>query len=206
MCSFEVRQLRSRQSKPDRACGSWFAINESARRERLDHLVHDGWRDAEELLKIGFGRRPSMDLRVVVDEREILSLLRRERSEGATSSRCNNAGRSPSSGDSGRVGFPDILRRPVHLADPSMPGIVNQLAADHVLAVYEDDGLVLRRDLGKRRLLVHAQIAKTQSPAGIHVVKVCVERDHEGFQRSSLGTGLGSATLRIASNCCGVKP
>jgi hypothetical protein len=79
MCSFEVRQLRSRQSKPDRACGSWFAINVSARRKRLDHLVHDGWRDAEEPLKVGFGRRPSMDLRLVVDEREILSLLRRER-------------------------------------------------------------------------------------------------------------------------------
>jgi hypothetical protein len=87
-----------------------------------------------------------------------------------------------------------------------MLGILNQLAADHVLTVYEDDGLVLRRDLGKGRVLVHAQIAKTQSPAGVHVVEICLERDHDGFHRSDFGTGLGSATLRIASNCCGVKP
>jgi hypothetical protein len=87
-----------------------------------------------------------------------------------------------------------------------MRGIVNQFAADHVLTVHEDDDLVFRGDLGKRRLLVHTEIAKTQSAAGVHVVEVCLERDHDGFHRSDFGTGLGSATLRIASNCCGVKP
>jgi hypothetical protein len=87
-----------------------------------------------------------------------------------------------------------------------MLGIVNQLAADHVVAVYEDDGLVFRRDLVKRRVLVHAEIAKPQSPASVHVVEVCLERDHDGFHRSGFGTGLGSTRLRIASNCCGVKP
>lgn len=56
---FEIRQLRSRQSKPDRACGSRFAIDESARRERFDHLVHHRRRDAEEPLKIrSAGGRP----------------------------------------------------------------------------------------------------------------------------------------------------
>jgi hypothetical protein len=92
------------------------------------------------------------------------------------------------------------------MADPSMLGIENQLAADHVVTVYEDDGLVFRRDLGKRRLLMHAEIAKTQSPAGVHVVEVCLERNHDGFHRSGFGTGLGSGSPRIASNCCGVKP
>jgi hypothetical protein len=38
------------------------------------------------------------------------------------------------------------------------------------------------------------------------VVEICLERDHEGFHRSGLGTGLGSGTLRIASNSCGVRP
>jgi hypothetical protein len=42
-----------------------------------------------------------------------------------------------------------------------MLGIVNQLAANHVVTVYEDDGLVFRSDLGKRRVLVHAEIGKT---------------------------------------------
>jgi hypothetical protein len=82
---------------------------------------------------------------------------------------------------------------------------VNQLAADNVVTIDEHDGLVFPSDLGKRRLLVHAEIAKTQSPAGVHVVEVCLERNHDGFHRSGFGTGLGSARLRIASNCCGVK-
>jgi hypothetical protein len=65
-----------------------------------------------------------------------------------------------------------------------MLGIVNQLAADHVVTVYEDNGLVFRSDLGKRRVLVHVQIGKTQSPGGVHVVEVCLERNHDGFHRS----------------------
>jgi hypothetical protein len=65
-----------------------------------------------------------------------------------------------------------------------MLGIVNQLAADHVVTVYEDDGLVFRRDLGKRRVLVHTEIGKAQSPGGVHVVEVCLERNHDGFHRS----------------------
>jgi hypothetical protein len=39
---FEIRQLRSRQSQSDRACGSGFAIDESAGRERFDHLCTTG--------------------------------------------------------------------------------------------------------------------------------------------------------------------
>jgi hypothetical protein len=53
-----------------------------------------------------------------------------------------------------------------------MRRIVNQLATDHVITVHEDDGLVFRGDLGKRRLLVHPEITKTQSSARVHVVEV----------------------------------
>jgi hypothetical protein len=33
-------------------------------------------------------------------------------------------------------------------------------------------------------VLVHLEIGKTQSPAGVHVVEVCLERNHDGFHRS----------------------
>jgi hypothetical protein len=87
-----------------------------------------------------------------------------------------------------------------------MLGIVNQLAADHVVAVDEDDGLVFCRDLNKRRVPMHVEIAKSQSPSSVQVVEIGLERNHDGCHRSSFGTGLGSGTPRIASNCCGVKP
>ena len=113
---------------------------------------------------------------------------------------------SPASGNSGRVRLPDILRRPIDLADPPQLGIMDQFTADHVFAIYEDDGFVLRGNLGKRRPLVHAKIVKAEPSLGVHVVEICLERDHDGFHRSGLGTGLGSGALRMASNCCGVKP
>jgi hypothetical protein len=43
---FEIRQLGSRQPKPYRARCSWLTDDESA--GRLDHLMHDRWRDSEE--------------------------------------------------------------------------------------------------------------------------------------------------------------
>ncbi len=75
-----------------------------------------------------------------------------------------------------------------------------------MLTVYEDDRLVLRGDLSKGRLLVHAQIVDAESPLRVHVVEICLECDHDGVHRSGFGTGLGSGKPRIASNCCGVKP
>jgi hypothetical protein len=90
---FEIRQLGSRQPKPYRARCSWLTDDESAGLERLDHLMHDRWRDSEESLQIRFGRWPPVDLRVVVDVREILPLLRRERLRLAD----DRFGRAPSS-------------------------------------------------------------------------------------------------------------
>ena len=83
---------------------------------------------------------------------------------------------------------------------------MNQLATDHVLTVHEDDWLVLRSDFGKGRLPMHPKIVKTESALGVHVVEICLERDHDGVHRSGFGTGWGSGTLRIASHCRGVKP
>src|SRR5262252_1880781 len=113
---------------------------------------------------------------------------------------------SPASGNSRWVRLPNILRRPIDFADPPQIGIVDQFTADHVFAIDEDDRFVLRGNLGKRRLLVHAKIVKAEPSLGVHVVEICLERDHDGFHRSGLGTGLSSGTLRIASNSCGVKP
>jgi len=48
----EIRQLRSRQPESDRTRRSRFTIDESARLERHDHLMHDGRRDSKEALKI----------------------------------------------------------------------------------------------------------------------------------------------------------
>ena len=78
---------------------------------------------------------------------------------------------------------------------------MNQPAANHVVAGDEDDGLVFRRDLDTRCVLMHAEIAETQSPGGVQVVEVGVERNHNGCHRFGLGTGFGSGTPRIASNC-----
>jgi hypothetical protein len=83
---------------------------------------------------------------------------------------------------------------------------VNKLAADHVLTVDEDDWLALRGDLREGRLPMHPKIVKTEPALAVHVVEICLERDHDGVHRPGFGTGLGSDTLRIASNWCGVKP
>jgi hypothetical protein len=47
--------------------------------KRLDHLVHDRRRHAKEPPEIGFGRWRAVNLRLVVNEREILPLLACER-------------------------------------------------------------------------------------------------------------------------------
>ena len=109
-------------------------------------------------------------------------------------------------GDGGRIGFPDVLRGPVHVRDPPVARIVDQLAANDVFTVDKQNRLVFCRDLGKWRLLMHAQIAETESPLSIQMIEIGLQHYHGGVHRSSFGTGLGSGTLRMASNCSGVKP
>ena len=53
---------------------------------------------------------------------------------------------------------------------------------------------------------MHAKIPQAESALWIHVIEIRLECDHEGLHRPVFGTGLGSGCLRIASNCCAVKP
>ena len=46
--------------------------------ERYDHLVNCRWGDSKILLDVGFGRRPTMQMRIEMDVREILPLPGRE--------------------------------------------------------------------------------------------------------------------------------
>jgi hypothetical protein len=39
-------------------------------------------------------------------------------------------------------------------------------------------------------VLMHAEIAKAQSPSSVQVVEIGLERNHDGCHRSSFGTGL----------------
>src|SRR6266566_10023189 len=83
--------------------------------------------------------------------------------------------RSAASGDDGRVRFPDVLGRPVDLADPPHFRIVDELTANHVLTIDEDDRALLGGDLGKGRLPVHAQIVEAEPPLRVHVIEICLE-------------------------------
>jgi len=91
----QVRQLRSREPKRDRARLPSFAVDESACVKRLDHLAHHRRRHAEESLKVCLGRWRAVNLGVVVDEGEVLPLLGSEQlatidvAPGPTSSRCS---------------------------------------------------------------------------------------------------------------------
>src|SRR5439155_24570287 len=71
----QVRQLRSREPKCDRASLPWFPVDESACVKRLDHLVHHRRRHAEEPLEICLGGWRAVNLGVVIDEHEVLRLL-----------------------------------------------------------------------------------------------------------------------------------
>ena len=48
----QIRQLRSREPQSDRTRRSGFAIDESARLERHDHLMYNGRRDSEKAPKV----------------------------------------------------------------------------------------------------------------------------------------------------------
>jgi hypothetical protein len=75
----QVRQFCTSQSQPDCACLPRFSVDESARVERLDHLMYDRRRDAEEPTEVCLSRWRTVNLAVVIDEREVLALLGRER-------------------------------------------------------------------------------------------------------------------------------
>ena len=72
---FEVRQLRPTKPQRDRAGPPRFSVDESARVQRLDHLMHDRRRHLEEGSEIRLGWRHAVKPAVVIDERQILALL-----------------------------------------------------------------------------------------------------------------------------------
>src|SRR5215217_1137486 len=67
----QVRQLCAREPKGDRARLPRFAVDESVPLECLDHPMCHRRRYSKEPLKIRFSRWDVVNLRVVVDEREI---------------------------------------------------------------------------------------------------------------------------------------
>jgi hypothetical protein len=80
-----VRQLLERllkvwetaavKQKPNRACLSGLPLDEPALLQREEHSMNRGRRDLEIVAEVRFRWCPTVDLRVVVDEREILPLL-----------------------------------------------------------------------------------------------------------------------------------
>lgn len=75
----QIWQFCTSESQPDCACPPRLSVDESARVERLDHLMHDGRRDPEEATEVCFSRWHAVNLAVVIDERQVLALLGRER-------------------------------------------------------------------------------------------------------------------------------
>jgi hypothetical protein len=52
-----------------------LALDQSGAFEGKNHLMDRGRRDAKEALEIGFGRGPAVELRISLDEGQILTLL-----------------------------------------------------------------------------------------------------------------------------------
>ena len=75
----QVRQLGAGEPKRDRARFPRFPVDEAVRVERFDHLMDDRRCHPEKPLKVRLCRRSTMNLAVVVDERQVLSLLGGER-------------------------------------------------------------------------------------------------------------------------------
>jgi hypothetical protein len=73
-----LKQLCRIHEQLDAAGGSPLTSDEPRAFERQHHLVNRRGTDAKILLHVGFGRRPAVQARLQVDEREILTLLGRE--------------------------------------------------------------------------------------------------------------------------------
>ena len=74
----QVRKFLSREQEPDGSSLPGSSLNEAVRFQGKDHLVNGWWADTKVSLHVGLGRRTAVDLAVVMNEREILSLFLRE--------------------------------------------------------------------------------------------------------------------------------
>ena len=77
--SIERRQLVSRDQNLDRARLTRNSENQPSSLKGQNHGMHGRWRHAEKLLKVGFGWRSPVQLRVQGNVREVLSLERGKR-------------------------------------------------------------------------------------------------------------------------------
>ena len=73
--SLQIWQLISVQHKTDRTRPSWHSFDESVLLQTQHHLVYRRWRNLEIALHVRLGRRAVVNLREIVDERQILTLL-----------------------------------------------------------------------------------------------------------------------------------
>ena len=78
MRSNQFWQLFGIDEQFDAARGPWCPSDEARSFERQHHLVNRGRTDLKVLLHLGFGRGPTVQTRVEVDIRQILTLLGRE--------------------------------------------------------------------------------------------------------------------------------
>ena len=74
----ERRQLFRGNEQPDAAGLPGLPLNEAALMKRHDHAMDRGRRDAEEILKVMFRRRPTVQGDIRVDEGQVLALSRGE--------------------------------------------------------------------------------------------------------------------------------
>ena len=72
--SVQIRQLVAPQPELDRPARARGARDEPALLQGDDHVVDRGRRDLEVSLHVGLGGRDTMDLRVIVDEGQVLAL------------------------------------------------------------------------------------------------------------------------------------
>ena len=77
--SLQRRKLGQRNENTDGPPNAGSTFDVSGNLQRDDHLMHSWRRYAEVPLDVRLGRRTTVDLAVVVDEREVLALAGRER-------------------------------------------------------------------------------------------------------------------------------
>jgi len=75
MFSLQLWQLLARQQQLERAALAWRPPDESQPLQAQDHLMDRRRRNLEIALHVSFRRRAPVDLRVIVDEGEVLPLL-----------------------------------------------------------------------------------------------------------------------------------
>jgi hypothetical protein len=75
----QYRKRLGRDEQFDAAGNAWLASDQAGSLQSDQHLMHRGRRDREIPLDVRFGGRATQHTRVGIDERQVLTLLRRKR-------------------------------------------------------------------------------------------------------------------------------